>query len=161
MGVRKKLAPEQIIGKLRQAEVLLSKGASLASERHMYRALGQPRSMQRYQPIITDEETRLMARIIELTNKYGQYGYRMITGLLKNDGWKVNHKRIERIWRQEGLTYRRNSRSVEGSGLMTAPASDSGLNEKTTYGAMISRSRDCPTASLRRERHTESARHSD
>lgn len=73
------------------------------SERRVCRALGQPRSTQRYQPIITDEETRLTARVIELASKYGRYGYRMITGLLKNEGWRVNHKRIERIWRQEGL----------------------------------------------------------
>jgi putative transposase len=45
----------------------------------------------------------LTRRIIELATKYGRYGYRMITGLLRNEGWKVNHKRVERIWRKEGL----------------------------------------------------------
>jgi putative transposase len=45
----------------------------------------------------------LTARIIALATTYGRYGYRMITGLLKNEGWKVNHKRVERIWRREGL----------------------------------------------------------
>jgi transposase InsO family protein len=34
---------------------------------------------------------------------YGRYGYRIITGLLNNAGWHVNHKRVERIWRREGL----------------------------------------------------------
>lgn len=42
-------------------------------------------------------------RIVELANKYGRYGYRRITALLKLDGWRVNHKRVERIWRAEGL----------------------------------------------------------
>lgn len=40
---------------------------------------------------------------MELAKKYGRYGYRRITAMLKNEGWKVNHKRVERIWRKEGL----------------------------------------------------------
>ena len=50
-----------------------------------------------------DDEPRLVQEIIRLVTDYGRYGYRRITGLLRNDGWKVNHKRVERIWRQEGL----------------------------------------------------------
>ena len=42
-------------------------------------------------------------RIIKPTTKYGGYGYRMITGLFRNEGWKVNRKRVERIWRKDGL----------------------------------------------------------
>jgi len=42
-------------------------------------------------------------RITELACDYGRYGYRRITALLKNEGWRVNHKRVERIWREEGL----------------------------------------------------------
>jgi len=42
-------------------------------------------------------------RIVTLASQYGRYGYRRITALLKNEGWKVNHKRVERIWRREGL----------------------------------------------------------
>jgi transposase InsO family protein len=49
-----------------------------------------------------DEET-LRGRIIELASDYGRYGYRRITAMLNNEGWQVNHKRVERIWRQEGL----------------------------------------------------------
>ena len=44
-----------------------------------------------------------MARIIGLATHYGRYGYRRITALLQQEGWKVNHKRVERIWRMEGL----------------------------------------------------------
>jgi putative transposase len=40
---------------------------------------------------------------VSLATQYGRYGYRRIAALLKRDGWKVNHKRVERIWRQEGL----------------------------------------------------------
>jgi len=45
----------------------------------------------------------LRSRIIELACNYGRYGYRRITALLRVEGWCVNHKRIERIWREEGL----------------------------------------------------------
>ena len=41
--------------------------------------------------------------IIQLASSYGRYGYRKITGLLQSAGWHVNHKRVERIWRREGL----------------------------------------------------------
>jgi putative transposase len=45
----------------------------------------------------------LEKRIIELATQYGRYGYRRITALLRQEGWQVNHKRVERIWRREGL----------------------------------------------------------
>ena len=49
------------------------------------------------------EEERLTVEIAYLATRYGRYGYRRITALLKQEGWKVNHKRVERIWRREGL----------------------------------------------------------
>ena len=73
------------------------------SERRVCRALGQPRSTQRYQGKRADEEGLLTERIITLASQYGRYGYRRITALLHAEGWRVNHKRVERIWRQEGL----------------------------------------------------------
>jgi len=65
--------------------------------------LGQARSTQRHIPNVTDEDKRLVARITELAVKYGRYGYRRITALLRQEGWNVNHKRVQRIWRREGL----------------------------------------------------------
>ncbi len=73
------------------------------SERRACRALGQARSTQRHRPRVREDETRLVARIVELARQYGRYGYRRITALLRQDGWRVNAKRVERIWRQEGL----------------------------------------------------------
>ena len=72
-------------------------------ERRACRALKQNRTVQRYKPKESKYEEKLTNRIIELAKNYGRYGYRRITGLLVNEGWKVNHKRVERIWRQEGL----------------------------------------------------------
>ena len=63
----------------------------------------QARTTQRYAPNIPEEEEQLIARIIELATEYGRYGYRRITAMLKQEGWMVNHKRVERIWRREGL----------------------------------------------------------
>jgi len=45
----------------------------------------------------------LTKAIIQLASAYGRYGYRRITALLRHAGWRVNHKRVERIWRREGL----------------------------------------------------------
>lgn len=45
----------------------------------------------------------LTQRIIDLACKYGRYGYRRITAMLRMEGWHANHKRVERIWRREGL----------------------------------------------------------
>ena len=52
---------------------------------------------------LRDDEEALRARIVTLATRYGRYGYRRITALLRRDGWRVNHKRVERMWRQEGL----------------------------------------------------------
>jgi len=65
--------------------------------------LGQPRSTQRHIRKAPEDETRLVERIVSLASQYGRYGYRRITAMLRNEGWQVNHKRVERIWRQEGL----------------------------------------------------------
>lgn len=46
---------------------------------------------------------RLVSQIVSLATRNGRHGYRRVTALLRNDGWRVNHKRVERIWRQEGL----------------------------------------------------------
>ena len=48
------------------------------------------------------DEPRLLKRIVELASDYGRYGYRRVTALLRREGWTVNHKRVERLWRQEG-----------------------------------------------------------
>jgi len=73
------------------------------SERRVCRVIGQPRSTQRGNPVVKDNEECLSAEIIRLAGKYGRYGYRRITVLLNREGFRVNHKRVKRIWREEGL----------------------------------------------------------
>jgi putative transposase len=65
--------------------------------------IGQSRTTNRRIRRVSSAEEALTARMVELATKYGRYGYRRITALLRQEGWQVNHKRIERIWRREGL----------------------------------------------------------
>jgi transposase InsO family protein len=74
------------------------------SERRACKVLEQARATQRRKLPPPSDENRLTDDIIALAARYGRYGYRRITALLNNEyGWRVNHKRVERIWRKEGL----------------------------------------------------------
>ena len=73
------------------------------SERCLCRVLGQARATQRRKPVPRDDEDALTRHIVELASTFGRYGYRRVAELLRRDGWRVNHKRVERIWRSEGL----------------------------------------------------------
>ena len=65
--------------------------------------LGQHRSTQRKAPSVPDDEAALREEIVALARIYGRYGYRRVAALLRVAGWCANHKRVERIWRDEGL----------------------------------------------------------
>ena len=73
------------------------------SERRVCAVLGQHRSTQRHVPKGCEDEERLIADMVELTRQYGRYGYRRIAALLRDSGWRINDKRVERLWRREGL----------------------------------------------------------
>jgi len=74
------------------------------SERRACKVLEQARATQRRNLSPPSDEKQLTNDIITLATRYGRYGYRRITALLNNEyGWRVNHKRVERIWRKEGL----------------------------------------------------------
>lgn len=73
------------------------------SERLACRVLGQHRSTKRKEPIRSHDEAALTAEITSLATQYGCYGYRRITAMLRQKGWRVNAKRVARIWRREGI----------------------------------------------------------
>jgi len=73
------------------------------SERRVCRALGQPRSTQRYSGRKGEDEDFLRELVLALASQYGRYGYRRITALLRMTGWHVNHKRVELISRRTHL----------------------------------------------------------
>lgn len=73
------------------------------TQRRACLVLGQHRSTQRQVSTRPDDEAALTADIVSLAVQYGRYGYRRIAALLRSCGWVVNVKRVERIWRREGL----------------------------------------------------------
>jgi transposase InsO family protein len=73
------------------------------SERRACRVLGQARATQRRILVVRNDEDALTRAIVDRATEYGRYGYRRITALLKTQGWQVNAKRVQRIWRREGL----------------------------------------------------------
>ncbi len=73
------------------------------SERRACRVLGQHRTTQRHDPRGKEDEERLVGDMTELARQYGRYGYRRIAALLREAGWHINDKRVERLWRREGL----------------------------------------------------------
>ena len=73
------------------------------SERHACRLLGQGRGTQRYEGVARSEEGAPTKAVIALATKYGRYGYRRITAVLRTAGWRVGKDRVQRIWRWEGL----------------------------------------------------------
>jgi transposase InsO family protein len=72
------------------------------SERRACKLVGQCRSTQRYSPLPGDFEQRLVKRINEIATEHPRWGYRTVCSRLRAEGWQVNVKRVERLWRLEG-----------------------------------------------------------
>jgi transposase InsO family protein len=73
------------------------------SERRACQVIGQPRSTQRYRSKRPEKDRMLIKRIHELAERHPRFGYRQITALLCQDDWRVNPKRVHRLWKQSGL----------------------------------------------------------
>ncbi len=73
------------------------------AERHACPVLGQPRSPQRYQAQARRDEAALTEAMVRLARKDGRDGYRQITAMLQAEGWRVKHKQVDWMWRQEGV----------------------------------------------------------
>jgi len=87
------------------------------SERRACEVISQPRMTQRYKIKQPDRDKALTTEIKKLAERYKRYGYRMIAAKLRQSGWIVNHKRVQRIWQKEGLQvpYRRKFKKTKGS----------------------------------------------
>ena len=89
--------------KRRAVEELMKRFVDV-SQRRICKILGQGRSTQRYRCRVNGDEAILVKRIVEVTKEFGRYGYGRIAGLLWLEGWwRLNHKRVERLWRREWL----------------------------------------------------------
>lgn len=80
------------------------------SERRACRVIGQARSTQRYEARKPDKDGRLRKRLRELSRQHPRYGYRRAWALLRREGWRVNRKKVQRVWREEGLRVLRRQR---------------------------------------------------
>ena len=74
-------------------------GRERVSQRRACCVLGQPRCTQRRERYVPSDEPMLVRRMVALATEYGRYGYRRVTALLRDEGFRVNHKRVERLWR--------------------------------------------------------------
>jgi len=100
------------------------------SERHACRLLGMGRSSYRYRGRKAERDTSLRARLKELAARRMRFGYRRLTAVLVREGMAVNHQRVYRLYREEGLAMRiRQRRRIRWSGLASKPAA-SRPNEK-------------------------------
>jgi putative transposase len=100
------LSPER-----KRREVIMVVETFGVSQRRACRVIGQPRSTQRSVPPKSDAvEQRLRARLRAISKKHTRWGYRRATALLRREGWDVNKKRIQRLWRDEGLRVQRQCR---------------------------------------------------
>jgi putative transposase len=73
------------------------------SQRRACQVLSQPRGTQRYARRPDAAEGQLVARLHELVRAHPRYGYRFMTAILRREGWRVNRKRVYRVWRREGF----------------------------------------------------------
>ena len=72
------------------------------SERRTCKIIGLARSTLQYKVAPKDDDALRLA-MIRLAKQYGCYGYRKVAKLLRIEGWNVNHKKVERLWQEEGL----------------------------------------------------------
>jgi len=115
------------------------------SERRACKVISQPRMTQRYKTKQPDKNKALTSEINKLARKYKRYGYRMITAKLRQNGWTVNHKRIQRIWQKEGLQvpYRHKFRKAKGtSDNSCAVKKAEYINHVWTYDFMTDQTED-------------------
>ncbi|NIS62768.1 MAG: IS3 family transposase, partial [Proteobacteria bacterium] len=104
-AILKEASPGKLLSPSKRRKMVLHVSQKfMVSERRACKVLEQARTTQRRTLSPPSNEQQLTINIIALATKYGRYGYRRITALLNNEyGWRVNHKRVERIWRKEGL----------------------------------------------------------
>ena len=83
------------------------------SERRACEAMAQPRSTQRYRGRQRGKDAALAAELRRISAAHPRAGYRMATALLRRAGLEINAKRVQRLWRQEGLKVPRRQRLGE------------------------------------------------
>ena len=106
----------------RRDAVRMLQGRLGVSERRACRVVGQHRSTQRHEPRRVDRDDGLRGRLRTLSRQHPRWGYRRAWAFLREEGWSVNRKRIQRLWREEGLRVPARRRKRQRLGASTAPA---------------------------------------
>src|SRR5947207_10816495 len=100
------------------------------SERHACRLVGLGRSTHRYRVQKAERDSELRTRLKELAARRMRFGYRRLTAMLLREGMAVNHKRVYRLYREEGLAMRiRQRRRIRWSGASQQAENESGERE--------------------------------
>ena len=115
--ILKEVGPKKLLSPAKRRRAIYWVREQMAvSERRACRVLDQSRSTQRQEVMISEEEERLRERIVDLACAVWSVWLPRMTALLRNEGWRVNHKRVERIWRQEGLKVPQRQPNGDGCG---------------------------------------------
>jgi len=92
------------------------------SERRACRYVGQHRSTQRHEPVVAGEDQALRTELRRISRRRPRWGYRRAHQLLLDEGWQLNRKRTQRLWREEGLCVPQRRRKRQRLGVSTVPA---------------------------------------
>lgn len=109
--------------------------AAGVSERRAVRFTGFPRSTIRYESVREPQEA-LRVRIRELADQRKRWGYRMIHTFLRREGWPVNRKRVQRLYREEGLAVRRRGKKRRSEAPRLVRQGLTGRNERWSMDFM-------------------------
>ena len=107
----------------RRFAVLMLQDRLGVSERRACQIAGQHRSTQRREPVVAEDDAALRGRLRELSRKRPRWGYRRAHADLVGEGWQINRKRVQRVWREEGLRVPQRRRKRQRLGHSTVPAS--------------------------------------
>lgn len=113
----------------RRRVVRYAREAAGVSERRACRFLGVSRSTVQYRGT-RGEDGALRRRLRELAEERRRWGYRMLHVLLEREGYELNHKRMYRLYREEGLQVRRRRRRKRAVRPRRALERPSGPNER-------------------------------
>ena len=92
------------------------------SERRACEIVGQHRSTQRRPACVAEDDGALRAQLREISRQRPRWGYRRAHALLVREGWEINRKRVQRLWREEGLRVPQRRRKRRRLGESTVPA---------------------------------------
>ncbi|MGI8726402.1 MAG: IS3 family transposase [Solirubrobacterales bacterium] len=106
----------------RREAVLVLQDRLELSERRACEIVGQPRATQRYEPKLAADDEALRRKLRKVAGRHKRWGYRRAHAHLLTCGWKVNRKRVQRLWREEGLRVPAKARKRRRAGSSTAEA---------------------------------------